>query len=104
MKRLRFLIFAAGVAAIVMPVHYAAQNKSQDASPPAAAGKGSRAPQLAVQVPTDGERVFQRNCARCHDAPEGFAPRISGTIVRHMRVRANLSERDERALLRFLNP
>lgn len=51
-----------------------------------------------------GERVFQQNCSRCHNAPEGFSPRLSGTIARHMRVRANLSRDDEQALLHFLNP
>ena len=52
----------------------------------------------------DGQRVFQQNCARCHDAPQGFSTRVSGTITKHMRVRANLSKQDEQALLRFLNP
>jgi cytochrome c5 len=53
---------------------------------------------------SDGERVFQQNCSRCHDAPQSFPPQISGTIARHMRVRASLSKKDEQALLRFLNP
>lgn len=52
----------------------------------------------------DGEQKFKQNCSRCHQAPEGFPPHISGTIVRHMRVRASLSEQDERDILRFLNP
>jgi cytochrome c5 len=52
----------------------------------------------------EGDRVFQQNCSRCHAAPEGFSPRISGTVVRHMRVRASLSQHDEQELLRFLNP
>lgn len=51
-----------------------------------------------------GERVFKQNCSRCHTAPEGFSPSISGTVVRHMRVRASLSQHDEEALLHFLNP
>jgi cytochrome c5 len=51
-----------------------------------------------------GERVFKQNCSRCHDAPQSFSPRISGTIVRHMRIRASLSEQDEKAILHFLNP
>lgn len=51
-----------------------------------------------------GEKVFQQNCARCHNAPQGFPPQISGTILRHMRVRASLSATDEKALLRFMNP
>jgi hypothetical protein len=53
---------------------------------------------------SDGERKFEQNCSRCHNAPENFSPRISGTIVRHMRVRASLSRRDEQDILRFLNP
>jgi len=51
-----------------------------------------------------GQRVFKQNCARCHDAPQGFPPQISGTVLRHMRVRANLSASDEKALLHFMNP
>jgi len=51
-----------------------------------------------------GQQVFEQNCARCHNAPEGFSPRISGTIAMHMRVRAGLSNADYQALRRFLNP
>ncbi len=51
-----------------------------------------------------GQKVFEENCARCHNAPEGFSPSISGTVAMHMRVRAGLSDADVKALLRFLNP
>ncbi len=51
-----------------------------------------------------GSRVFQENCSRCHHAPQGFPQQISGTILRHMRVRASLSADDEKALLHFMNP
>lgn len=54
--------------------------------------------------PDRGQQIFTENCSRCHNAPEGFSPSISGTIARHMRVRANLSEADYKTLLRFLNP
>jgi mono/diheme cytochrome c family protein len=52
----------------------------------------------------DGQKVFEQNCSRCHNAPQGFSPSISGTVVRHMRVRAGLSKEDAQAVLRFLNP
>lgn len=52
----------------------------------------------------DGQKVFEQNCSRCHSTPQGFSPRISGTVARHMRVRAGLSKEDEQAVLRFLNP
>jgi cytochrome c5 len=51
-----------------------------------------------------GQQVFEQNCSRCHNAPEGFSPSVSGTISMHMRVRANLSDADYKALLRFFNP
>lgn len=56
------------------------------------------------EPPIEGERVFRQNCARCHNAPESLPSQSSGTIIRHMRVRANLSREDERAILKFLNP
>lgn len=66
----------------------------------------SKASPRAVHAatPDRGQQVFDQNCARCHNAPQGFPPSISGTIVKHMRVRAGLSDEDYKALLRFLNP
>lgn len=51
-----------------------------------------------------GEQAFQANCSRCHYAPEQLPPQITGTVIRHMRVRANLSAKDEQLILHFLNP
>jgi cytochrome c5 len=56
------------------------------------------------QDPARGQVVFERNCSRCHNPPQGFSTRISGTVAMHMRVRANLSDPDYKALVRFLNP
>jgi len=64
---------------------------------------GAAAPQ-SPEAGEEGQRVFEQNCARCHNAPEGFSPRVTGTIVRHMRVRANLSRHDEQVLLHYFNP
>jgi cytochrome c5 len=69
--------------------------------------KEHRAPHPKAVSQTDSERgqqVFNQNCSRCHNAPEGFSPSISGTIAMHMRARANLSEADYKALRRFFNP
>ncbi len=59
---------------------------------------------VSAAHPDRGQQVFEQNCSRCHDAPTGFSPRISGTIAMHMRVRAGLSEEDYKELRRFLNP
>ena len=51
-----------------------------------------------------GQEVFNQNCNRCHQKPEGVSPSISGTVAKHMRVRASLSDEDYKALMKFLNP
>lgn len=66
-------------------------------------GKQTAASQGSVHG-DEGQRIFEQNCSRCHNAPDGFSPRISGTVLRHMRVRASLSQHDEQELLRFMNP
>jgi len=77
-----------------------AQNRTPPVKP---AANGTIRKQPSAQPQSEGERVFQQNCYRCHNAPEGFSPRITGTIVRHMRVRASLSQHDEQALLKYFN-
>jgi len=52
----------------------------------------------------EGEKKFQQNCSRCHNAPESLSPRIAGTVIRHMRVRASISQKDAEAILHYLNP
>jgi cytochrome c5 len=72
------------------------------ASSPAKPKPGKKA---VMAIPADlGERAFASNCSRCHSAPESLTPGITGTVVRHMRVRANLSEEDERLIRSFLAP
>jgi cytochrome c2 len=51
-----------------------------------------------------GEQKFKANCSRCHSAPEQLSPSLTGTVVRHMRVRASLSAQDEKDILRYLAP
>ena len=80
-----------------------AMGQAQSSSSRQAQGKTS--PKAVHTVnPDRGQQVFKENCSRCHNAPEGFSSNISGTIARHMRIRANLSDADYKALLRFLNP
>lgn len=50
----------------------------------------------------EGEKRFRSNCSRCHVAPPKFAPRMMATIVRHMRVRASLTEQDSRYILHYM--
>lgn len=59
--------------------------------------------QMASNTDLNGDEVYAQNCSRCHTAPEALRHRITGTVLMHMRVRANLSAADEKALLKFFN-
>ncbi|HEV7218521.1 MAG TPA: cytochrome c [Terriglobales bacterium] len=50
----------------------------------------------------EGEKRFQTNCGRCHMLPHKFPPRMMGTIVRHMRVRALITDEDMRYILTYM--
>lgn len=49
-----------------------------------------------------GEQRFHANCGRCHAAPQKFPPRMMGTILRHMRVRATITDEDRRLILFYM--
>jgi cytochrome c5 len=50
----------------------------------------------------EGEKRFRANCGRCHAAPPKFPPRMMATIVRHMRVRAIITDQDMHLILRYM--
>jgi cytochrome c5 len=88
---------------VVIPLFAQTESNHGTASTPANQQPTKSSSARAIHE-RDGQQVFDQNCSRCHNAPQGFSPRISGTVVRHMRVRAGLSKEDEEALLHFLNP
>jgi cytochrome c5 len=99
--RLRIILAVALGLFTTLPAVSARQESSQDKQ---AAPTQNEAEKTSSSGQSDGERKFKQNCSRCHEAPEGFSPSISGTVLRHMRVRASLSKQDEQDILRFLNP
>jgi cytochrome c5 len=49
-----------------------------------------------------GEQRFHANCGRCHAAPQKFPPRMMKTVLRHMRVRATITDDDMRMILFYM--
>jgi hypothetical protein len=49
-----------------------------------------------------GEQRFRANCGRCHAAPQKFPPRMMATVLRHMRVRATITQEDMRLVLFYM--
>jgi mono/diheme cytochrome c family protein len=56
----------------------------------------------AESMRLEGEKRFRANCGRCHAAPQKFPPRMMATIVRHMRVRATITDEDMRLVLLYM--
>jgi len=77
---------------------------AQAATSAQGAGRAPSAQHAKPAATNPGERAFQANCGRCHNPPEQLSPRVTGTVLRHMRERALLSPQDERDILKFLNP
>lgn len=77
-----------------------AQDKQNNAQTSASASAQANAPNDSAR----GEKLFRTNCGRCHNAPESISPREARAVVRHMRVRATLTDEDERLILKFLAP
>jgi cytochrome c5 len=76
-----------------------------ETGPPNRANSSRQGKNAKANVHDDeGEKKFEQNCSRCHNAPESLSPRIAGTVIRHMRVRASLSKQDAEAILHYLNP
>jgi cytochrome c5 len=49
-----------------------------------------------------GEQRYHANCGRCHAAPQKFPPRMMSTVLRHMRVRATITDDDRRLILFYM--
>ena|SRR5690242_18774714 len=50
----------------------------------------------------EGQKRFATNCGRCHQAPHKYPPRVMATVIRHMRVRATITDEDMRYILRYI--
>ena len=79
-----------------------AAGKTADDPPAAKAAGATVEPARPVQQEVDGDQAYKANCTCCHTAPRKFSAREMVTVMRHMRVRANLTEAEERAILRYL--
>jgi len=93
------------IVAFVLVLCAMSASQTQAQSTPQASANTAKKKQVAPQQHQDeGQRVFEQNCSRCHTAPDGFSPHISGTVLMHMRVRASLSQQDAEKVFRFFNP
>lgn len=104
--KLKIMLFM-GVLMLAAAVFAADPPKSSNASADPAAvsttsASAERNSEEADNTRAEGEKRFRANCSRCHAAPHKFQPRMMATIVRHMRVRATITDADMRYILAYM--
>jgi cytochrome c5 len=92
------IIIASGVLVLLSALAIAADSPRNN-NPTAPVGQSSA---QADAMRLEGEKRFRANCGRCHAAPQKFPPRMMATIVRHMRVRATITDEDMRLVLYYM--
>jgi len=79
-----------------------APTQGMPAAPPSAMAKSAADGAENGAQRLEGEKRFRTNCGRCHQAPHKFPPRVMATAIRHMRVRAMITDEDMRLILRYM--
>jgi mono/diheme cytochrome c family protein len=92
------IIILAGVLGLLWVLHATAQSRTRAA----AAAPAAYSREDADAMRAEGEQRFHANCGRCHAAPQKFPPRMMATIVRHMRVRATITDEDMHLILLYM--
>jgi hypothetical protein len=95
MKRIPVLM----ITLVLAVTAFAGSSSKKEASAPTPAVHSNLDPDA---MRTLGEQRFRANCGRCHAAPQKFPPRAMATIVRHMRVRATITDEDMRLVLFYM--
>jgi cytochrome c5 len=96
----RWFTIAAVCCAFVFCTFVAAQEKQTKPQTTSPTNTSVSATDEAAQ----GEKLFRTHCGRCHNAPENISPREARAVVRQMRVRATLTDEDEKLILKYLAP
>jgi mono/diheme cytochrome c family protein len=72
------------------------------ATPPSAMAKPAPDAVEDRALRLEGEKRFRANCGRCHQTPHKFPPRVMATAIRHMRVRAMITDEDMRFIVHYM--
>jgi cytochrome c5 len=93
------LLAALSFASIIYVGSASAEGPAPRKATTAAVAQSHDADAMRIQ----GEQRYRANCARCHAAPQKFPPRMMATVLRHMRVRATITDEDMRLVLFYMS-
>ena len=89
-------------AATPAPTRVARATPAAKPSSPSSATTPEDAAAVERALGVEGEKRFRTNCGRCHMAPHKFPPQVMATAIRHMRVRAMITDEDMRLILHYM--
>ncbi len=111
MKSRIILIFAMIISWAALGMAQQLTNSVGKTDPAAAKVAGPAKVAATAKVPAkpitksksvDPDLAYKANCSRCHLEPRKFSERKTATLVRHMRVRANMTAEETEAVLHYL--
>jgi len=100
MNRLRNIVAVALLC--VAGISFAASRADSSNLTPAPSSAAAPSPEQEQQWTIEGAKRYRANCGRCHQPPHKFPPRAMAMAVRHMRVRAMLTDDDMKFLLYYM--
>lgn len=102
-SRLIFPALLLILCAAAIVVAQSATKAATDTKPQNTASQSQSAKTLHLPKGWTADQAYKSNCTRCHAEVPKLDPRQTKTIVRHMRVRANITHDEAEAILQYLN-
>jgi mono/diheme cytochrome c family protein len=103
--KIAFLVYALALGSLIFAwvslAHAEKPSGKKEATGTGSLAAASNYDADAMRV--QGELRYRTNCGRCHAAPRKFPPRMMATVLRHMRVRATITDEDMRLVLFYMS-
>ena len=96
------ILLGAILVSVLLSFGESVKESAPASSSAAPAASAAVTPEQADAIRLEGEKRFYANCGRCNMAPHKYSPRVMATAVRHMRVRATITDEDMHYILYFL--
>jgi cytochrome c5 len=89
-------------ALAITPASAVAGNAPRPAQAAKAGSEGTPTAEVNEKWMIEGQKRYLINCGRCHQSPHLFSTHVMSMAVRHMRVRAMLTQEDMDYLLYYM--
>ena len=96
------IVFLALFLVLALAFAIAGESFGQGKQGKPAANSSQTDEQKKIRLKFSPDQVYKANCTRCHSEIPKLDERRTRTIIRHMRVRANLTQDEGQAILEYM--